>query len=179
MNTKQCSKCLTLKDIAEFNKAKKYKGGIYSRCRDCCKLYYQENKEIAKAQRKVRYYKNQDRAKKESRNWYHSNKERAAESRKKWLENNRGKANAIKKKYKLAKLSAMPSWLTELDELIINEYYERAAKMSNDLIKFHVDHIVPLQGTNVSGLHVPWNLQVLEASKNISKSNKLWLVYTP
>jgi len=37
----------------------------------------------------------------------------------------------------------------------------------------HVDHIIPINGLSVCGLHVPWNLQVIPKERNARKSNQL------
>lgn len=68
----------------------------------------------------------------------------------------------------------MPSWLTKEDFVQIRELYICAQmfKLYTGQ-EYHVDHIVPLQGENVCGLHVPWNLQVILAKENLSKSNTL------
>lgn len=71
------------------------------------------------------------------------------------------------------KLCATPPWLTDSHLMQINWFYNAAQKMSNDTgIKHDVDHIHPLKGINFSGLHVPWNLMVVTASKNRSKNNQ-------
>lgn len=68
-------------------------------------------------------------------------------------------------KRRVAKLNAMPAWLSGLQLADIAKVYAECAKLSASGIQHHVDHIVPLQGKLVCGLHVPWNLQILTASK--------------
>jgi hypothetical protein len=83
----------------------------------------------------------------------------------------RVKAAKIKYMNKLAK--ATPSWLTPNDLKAMNIVYEKARAMTRESgIRHEVDHVIPINGKTVSGLHVPWNLQVLTQSANVSKSNR-------
>lgn len=67
--------------------------------------------------------------------------------------------------------NATPSWI---EEHHFREIVRDCIRANNDTgQKHHLDHIIPIAGKTVSGLHVPWNLQVLDASTNCSKSNKL------
>jgi hypothetical protein len=76
-----------------------------------------------------------------------------------------------------AKLQRTPRWLTENDLWMIGQAYELAALRTKMFgFVWHVDHKIPLQGKNVSGLHVPSNLQVIPASENIRKSNRYEVV---
>ena len=70
-------------------------------------------------------------------------------------------------------INAMPSWVNK--EAIKAIYTEREFLVRETGIQYHVDHIEPLAGKNVCGLHVPWNLQIITAQENTRKSNKqLW-----
>lgn len=64
---------------------------------------------------------------------------------------------------------ATPPWLSDEQLQQI-----RAIYVSADEELEHVDHIVPLSNPLVSGLHVPWNLQVMTIKGNLSKSNNYW-----
>ena len=72
-----------------------------------------------------------------------------------------------------ALLERTPKWLSPLDKEKIEEYYYTANMLGMHTGDYyHVDHIVPLRGKNVSGLNVPWNLQILEKHKNLQKGNQ-------
>ncbi len=73
------------------------------------------------------------------------------------------------------KLQATPKWLTEYQKGHIKAFYELCTALTETQPEkpLSVDHIIPLQGENVSGLHVPWNLQIITVSENSRKSNRL------
>lgn len=73
-----------------------------------------------------------------------------------------------------SKTKATPKWLTKEHRELIKMYYQRAAYMTTVTGLPHVvDHIIPLRGTNIVGLHVPWNLRVIPERENILKGNRI------
>jgi hypothetical protein len=95
------------------------------------------------------------------------------EQSKAWHKNNRARSNALSKKRKTGKLKRTPPWLSEHQLFLMECRYSIAKMLSKyGCEPWEVDHIVPLQGNKVCGLHVPWNLQVIPASENRKKGNK-------
>jgi len=89
-----------------------------------------------------------------------------------WVESNRAKVNAYSAMRKAANRQRTPKWLTESDLIEINWAYEIARQKTLETgVIYEVDHIIPLQGKNVSGLHIPQNLQVITRTKNRQKTN--------
>ena len=61
----------------------------------------------------------------------------------------------------------MPAWV-DVDD--IRPFYEASKRLTEETGIIHeVDHIVPLNGKYVSGLHVPWNLRVVTKTENYEK----------
>lgn len=138
------------------------------------KAWYEANKEHQKANVKAWKQANPEIFKAINKAWKQANSEQVKATKKAWRQANRAKVNANKAKRRAAKLRATPPWLTPTQLSQITSIYSVATliqKLTKQLI--HVDHIIPLQGKEVCGLHVPWNLQLLPASKNCSKGNRL------
>lgn len=167
MLTKVCTKCSEEKTLDNFCKQRRGKFGCHSQCKSCKKAYadqyYKVHKEERMAYNKLWVAQDKDYYKKMDRTEY----------QRVWRENNRASYNALKAKRRAYKASATPPWLTLIQLQEIESFYSLAKEcetLTGD--KYHVDHIIPLKGKDVCGLHVPWNLQVLPADINISKGNR-------
>lgn len=139
------------------------------------KEWRQRNKEKVAAYTKKWNESNKEKRKTIIESWRERNPDKVKEYNKKgghkWVSNNKGKRLASVRARQLAKKDRTPSWV---DKKELEKFYMEAARLTKETgIQYEVDHIVPLQGETVSGLHVPWNLQVLTRSENRSKGNKL------
>jgi hypothetical protein len=117
--------------------------------------------------------KNKEKIYANNQKWRLANKDKQKEYAKKCRINNSARVNANVNKRRADKLNRTPKWLTKDDLWLIKEAYELSVLRTKLFgFKWHVDHIIPLKGKTVSGLHVPNNLQVIEGKLNIMKNNK-------
>ncbi len=191
---KTCVACLQSKPFGEFYKRKDSPDGYRNDCIACHKagslknFYSKRDAMLVKfkeayVKRKSKnpnfhaehYAANKEKATEDNRKNYQKHREKRIRASVAWAKLNRGKANANKKAYKISKIQACPQWVRSDDDLMwmMQEAYGLAA-MRTQMFGFswHVDHVVPLRGKDVSGLHVPWNLQVIPGQDNCSKSNR-------
>ena len=114
---------------------------------------------------------NRDVLNKRAKLWRINNPEKSKAISSKWAKNN--PKNCVKRvaKRNAAKLQRIPPWIDLTQKAEIDSIYEYCSALRACGLNYHVDHIVPIQGKTVSGLHVPWNLQVIPAKENIIKSN--------
>jgi len=105
------------------------------------------------------------RLQKNARNKKHAKTEKGKASMARYQSsvNGRKVRNATDAKRRASKLQRTPAWA---DLKAIKQFYLNCPE------GYHVDHIVPLQGVNVSGFHVLNNLQYLTKSENSSKGNR-------
>ena len=164
---KQCTKCLELKDRSLFYKETNKPYGLQNHCKSC------DN-----ARKQAWGIKNPERAKqhqnKADANKYAKNKQKITARNRHWKRQNPSKIRNIDARRRSALLLRNPKWLTKDDLWLIEQAYEIAVLRTKMFgFYWHVDHVFPLQGKQVSGLHVPTNLQVIPARENLTKSNKM------
>lgn len=154
-------------NLARYNTGKKCKHGHlsdrYTKTRTCIVC---SNIDAAN-----RIAKNHEEQLARQKKWRLANPEKQKQYSQNWLKNNQHK-NVMKKRMRDAsKLQRTPSWLNDGHKFEIESIYQYCSALRAVNLKYEVDHIVPLQGKTVSGLHVPWNLQVITEQENRSKRN--------
>ena len=186
---KSCSKCNQKKKLEDFHKKSASVDGRTGICKTCRlsteKIRYSNKSEEIK-NRVTSYRKdNPDKVKKWQKTNYWNNREKQLERGKVYRKFNKDKIRAKDARYYKAnkhkyifhdanrraiKLKATPSW-SEKDR--IATLYKKAKWLESLTgLKYHVDHIIPLNNPNVCRLHVWENLQILEKSLNLKKCNK-------
>jgi hypothetical protein len=182
MELKTRKTALSLGDVHYFTGKPCHKGHVAFRfaktghCNDCVQ---ERNRSSEKIEYRKKYkQENYEAILKKNKTLYAKNPEQYRRYNKEYQQKNavtlRPKNSARTMKRLAAKLQRTPSWLSVDDNWMIDQAYELAAiRKKATGIPWDVDHIIPLQGKLVSGLHVPWNLQVIPASINRSKGNKI------
>jgi hypothetical protein len=161
--------------------------------------YAAQNRDFILAQRKVAYAERQDEmveiarayrklnttaVRARARAYYSKNREQCLATTRKWREQfgkQWGAADRLEKpakyraknsKRRAALLQAVPAW-ANLDK--IQEFYDTAEALGMWTGEwYHVDHIVPLLGKTVRGLHCEANLQIMTSAENRTKGNRHW-----
>lgn len=155
---KTCTKCQATKPFDGFYKRFRAPDGHEAWCK-VCRLEHNRNW----------FANNKDKHSELTRSWYERNKDRHLANSKEWYEANRSRKLATTTAREQRCKQATPPWA---DTKAIQSVYEGARRMTEKFgTKFEVDHVVPLQGKNVCGLHVWDNLQVLALRENRSKFN--------
>jgi hypothetical protein len=175
--TKLCKNCNEVKATLLFYKDKRSKDLCSTYCKECTKekanSAYWNNKEKYNARSNAYRRNNMPKIRAIAANYREKNREKINAYSNEWVKLNRLNSTVNTAKYRSAKLKRTPAWLTEFDVFKIKCLYQLAAMRNRESgYDWNVDHIIPLKGKIVSGLHVPSNLRVIPATENKRKVNK-------
>lgn len=138
-----------------------------SQCTECNRLHekkWQAENDVAFREGKKRWRdKNLERLSAYRLDWRKKNLEKDRAALRQWMANNPGAMNTLYAKRRAVRQKALPPWA---DMQAIRQIYREAKKLG-----MHVDHIIPLRGKLVCGLHVENNLQLLTREENTRKRN--------
>lgn len=169
---KHCSKCNTDKPLSEFHKRVASVDGLAYKCKSCVNINSEAWREKHPGAHARWYQRNRVKKSAYYKAWREKHKDGLAARWSEWAKKNPGKINANIAKRNAAKFRATPKWA---DLGRIQQIYIEAARLRDETGQhYEVDHIVPLQGRTVSGLHWEGNLQILLEAENISKHNRRW-----
>lgn len=161
-NTVKASRLKKYDEYLAYNRA--WKAANKDQRAEYNKAWREANKEHIAITSRVWYEANHEKQKAKRKIWRESNKGHESAYAKEWRKKNPHRANAIAAKRRANQLKATPPWFEkEKVELV----YKKAKEWG-----MTVDHVIPLQGKDVCGLHCWANLQLLDGKLNSGKNNR-------
>lgn len=186
---KLCVTCKAAKPLSAFHRSRVNHDGLHKQCKECRKqgsqATYELHKEAISARAKTRYAQNRNSVIAAARRYAEQNREAVAHRQAAYYRANKTQRRLYRKEhyaknverylgYQAARrsdLRRLPGW-ADIDAIEL--MYKTARLVSKRTgVAHHVDHIVPLRGETVCGLHVQNNLRVVPASVNLAKKNRL------
>ena len=171
MTHKSCPKCQQSKPLAMFSPDKRTRTGVQSKCKPCqaqvAAQYRKDKPDLYNAAIKKNYIVNYDNILLSQMRYRAKNKDKVAEWKRTDRLNNRSRIAANNAYRRAATIQRTVAW-ANIDA--IKSIYDEAQQISMLVGEwYHVDHIIPLIGKNVSGFHIESNLQIIPAIENLRK----------
>ena len=184
---KHCWDCKRTLELSLFFKDKNRKDGHQHRCKECVKAYNQSRKTHIAKLAKNRYQSNLELGRKKAKEYYYNNIEKCRATALRWKYNNKDKVKINEEKYRLNHPEKMEWSLSQrrksvkqatvkwTNKKLVSKIYRLRSRLNKiaGYVKYHVDHVIPLQGKDISGLHVETNLRISLATDNLLKGNRI------
>jgi len=161
----QCIECV-------YAQSKEWRQANPESYKQSCRKWLESNRDVHNVRVKRWQAKNKAKIAIDQKAWEKANPDKVKAKTLRWREKHPEKYTALAVASVARRAKRVPKWNTSDDRWLMAQFYDVAKLRTKATgVVWEVDHIIPLRGKEVSGLHVPSNLQVILKSENRAKRN--------
>jgi hypothetical protein len=165
VNGAQCIECVSAQ-------SREWRQANPEAYKQSCRKWLESNRDVHSARVKRWQAKNKDKIAIDRKIWEKANPDKVKAKTLRWRKKHPEKHTALAVASVARRAKRVPKWNTSDDRWLMAQFYDVARlRTKATKVVWEVDHIIPLRGKEVSGLHVPSNLQVILKSENRAKRN--------